>query len=97
MSGPKLIWLIFTEARGFPVAQLLKKLPAMRETWVRSLGRAPGEGKGYPLHCSGLENCMDCTVHGVTVSDTTERLLLSLSLLKLTYVPGSVPGSGSKR
>ena len=24
------------------------------------LGRCPGEGKGYPLHCSGLENSMDC-------------------------------------
>ena len=23
-------------------------------------GRSPGEGKGYPLHYSGLENSMDC-------------------------------------
>ena len=23
------------------------------------LGRSPGEGKGYPLLCSGLENSMD--------------------------------------
>ena len=34
------------------------------------LGRSPGEGKGYPLLYSGLENSMDCTVHGVTMSQT---------------------------
>ena len=28
-------------------------------------GRSPGEGIGYPLQCSGLENSMDCIVHGV--------------------------------
>ena len=28
------------------------------------------EGKGYPLHCSGLENSMDCTVRGVSKSWT---------------------------
>jgi len=26
------------------------------------LGRSPGEGKGYPLQYSGLENSMDCIV-----------------------------------
>ena len=40
-------------------------------------GRSAGEGKGYPLQCSGLENAMDCIVHGVTELDRTERLLLS--------------------
>ena len=30
------------------------------------LGRSPGEGKGYPLQYSGLENSMNCIVHGVT-------------------------------
>ena len=39
-------------------------------------GRSPGEGTGYPLQCSGLENSMDCIVHGVAESDTTERLAL---------------------
>ena len=33
-------------------------------------GRSPGEGHGYPLQCSGLENFMDCTVHGVSKSRT---------------------------
>ena len=37
---------------------------------IPGLGRSPGEGKGYPLQYSGLENAMDCTVHGVTKSWT---------------------------
>ena len=40
------------------------------------LGRSPGEGEGYPLQYSGLENSMDCIVHEVPESDTTERLSL---------------------
>ena len=34
------------------------------------LRRSPGEGIGSPLQYSGLENSMDCTVHGVTKSQT---------------------------
>ena len=84
------------------VAQLVKNSPAMRETWVGSLGwedplekgktpafldfpcgsagkeftcnegdhgsipglgRSPGEGKGYPLQYSNLENSLHCIVH----------------------------------
>ena len=37
---------------------------------IPRLGRSPGEGKGYPLQYSGLENSMDCIVHGVTRSRT---------------------------
>ena len=33
---------------------------------IPGLGRSSGEGKGYPLQYSGLENSMDCIVHGVT-------------------------------
>ena len=32
---------------------------------ILELGRSPGEGKGFPLQYSGLENSMDCIVHGV--------------------------------
>ena len=31
---------------------------------IPRLGRSPGEGKGYPLQYSGLENSMDCIVMG---------------------------------
>ena len=37
---------------------------------IPGLGRSPGEGKGYPLQYSGLENSLDCMVHGVTKSRT---------------------------
>ena len=40
---------------------------------IPRLGRSPEDGKGYPLQDSGLENSMDYT-HGVTESDTTERV-----------------------
>ena len=32
------------------------------------LGRSPGEGKVYPLQYSGLENSIDCIVHGIAKS-----------------------------
>ena len=37
---------------------------------IPRLGKSPGEGKGYPLQYSGLENSMDCTAHRVTKSQT---------------------------
>ena len=45
---------------------------------IAGLGRSPGEGKGYPLQYSALEKSMDCIVHGVTESDMTEWLSLSV-------------------
>ena len=54
------------------VAQLIKESArnagALGST--PGLGRCPGEGKGYPLQYSGLENSMDCIVHAVTKSRT---------------------------
>ena len=37
---------------------------------IPGLGRSPGEGKGYPLQYSGLDNSMDCIIHGVKKSWT---------------------------
>ena len=50
------------------VAYLVKNPPAMGS--IPGLGRSPGEGKGYSLQYSGLENSMDCVIHGVTKSQT---------------------------
>ena len=59
------------------VAQRLKRLPAMRETWVQSLGQEDPLEKemANPLQYSCLENPMGrgawwATVHGVTKSRT---------------------------
>ena len=60
-----------------PVAQLVKNLPAMLQTWVQSVGcEDPLEKEReslslpLPLQYSGLENSMDCIVRGVTKSRT---------------------------
>ena len=37
---------------------------------ISGLGISPGEGKGYPLQYSGMENSMDSIVHGVAKSQT---------------------------
>ena len=51
---------------------------------IPGLGRSPGEGKGYPLQYSGLENSMDYTVHGIAESDTTEHFHFHLMQSQLT-------------
>ena len=70
-SAVNLYWALPT-CRASLIAQLVKNLPAMQETWVRSLGWEDpfGEGKGYSLQYSGLENSMDCVVHRVKESQT---------------------------
>ena len=59
---------------------------------IPGLGRSPGEGKGYRLQYSGLENSMDCIVHGVANSQTRlERFSLHYSMYSLHLLPLS-PG-----
>ena len=41
------------------VVQLVKKLPAMQETWVQSLGGEDPLEKGKATQYSGLENSME--------------------------------------
>ena len=54
------------------VAQPVKNLPAIWETWLRSLSWEDPlkKEKGYPLQYSGLVNSKDCITHGVTKSQT---------------------------
>ena len=47
---------------------------------IPGLGRSPGEGKCYSLQYSGLENSMDCIVHGVAKSRTRLSSFHYLSL-----------------
>ena len=39
---------------------------------ISGLGKSPEEGKGYQFQFSGLQNSMDCVVHGVRELDMTE-------------------------
>ena len=57
---------------------------------IPGLGRSSGEGKGYPLQYSGLENPMDYSPWGHKESNTTERL--SLSRL-ISQWPPSLPST----
>ena len=52
---------------------------------IPGLARSPGEGKGYPLQYSGLENFMDSIVLGVSESVTTEWLSLHYGLSRSMY------------
>ena len=51
------------------MAQLVKNPPATCETWVESLGWEDHLERGKAT-LSGMENPMDCIVHGVTNSRT---------------------------
>ena len=74
-SGVAKKYVIYWASGG----SVVKNLPAMQETACNSgdvdsipeSGRSPGEGNGYSLQYSCLENSMDrgpwrATVHGVT-------------------------------
>ena len=76
LNGMK-INFTFSSIRASLVAQMVKHLPAIQETWVQSLGQedSPGEGNGNPLQYSCLENPMDggawkAAVHGVAEGRT---------------------------
>ena len=66
---------------GFPCGSAGKEFTCNVEDLgsIPGLVRSPGEGKGYPLKYSGLENSMDCA-WGHKESDTTEQHSLSLHL-----------------
>ena len=44
---------------------MVQNPPVMQEARgsIPGLGRSPGEGNGYPLQCSGLENSMNSPLH----------------------------------
>ena len=65
-------WLPSPVFLGFPCGSAGKE-----STWnaddlgsISGLERSPGEGKGYLLQYSGLENSMDCIAYGVAKSRT---------------------------
>ena len=58
--------------KGFPDSSVGKESTCIARdpSSISGSGRSPGEGKGYPLQYSGLENSMDCIVHGAAKSWT---------------------------
>ena len=73
--------------RASLVAQIVKNLPAMQETWVQSLGQEDPQKKGMeptPVFLHGEfhgQRSLAAAVHEVTESDMTEQLTLSLSFI----------------
>ena len=57
---------------GFPGSSVGKESAcnAGDPSLIPGLGRSPGEGIGYPLQYSGLENSMNSIVHGIAKSWT---------------------------
>ena len=62
-----IVCFLLLECRGFPDSSVGKESTcnAGDPGLVPGLVRSPGEGKGYPLQYSGLENSMDYIVQGV--------------------------------
>ena len=58
--------------RGFPCGSAGKESTCNEGDLgsIPGLGRSAGEGKGYPLQYSGLDNSMDCILYGVAKSRT---------------------------
>ena len=87
---------------GFPGGPVSKESPQCRRLGsIPGSGRSPGGGNGYPLWYSGLENFMECTVHGVAKSQTwlsnfkdfpVAKMVENLPVIQETQ--GSIPGSG---
>ena len=65
-------WLTLLYGMGFPCGSAGKESAHNVGDLgsIPGLGRSPGEGKGYSLQYSDLENSMYCIVHGVTKSWT---------------------------
>ena len=80
LSPGMALFLLLGEGIGYPlqyslvslVAQLVKNPPSVWETWVRSLGWTDPLEKEKATHSTipGLENSMDCVVHGVAKNQT---------------------------
>ena len=64
--------LRFKKQKDFPCGSAGKEFACNSEELgsIPELGWSPGEGKGCPLQYSGLENTVDCIVHGVTKNQT---------------------------
>ena len=86
------------------MAQQVKNLPTMQEMWVpiSGSGSSPRKENGNPLQYSYLGNPTDrgawqATVHGLTESDTTEKLSMHAQMPKEQPERFKIPASGKAR
>ena len=81
------LWQFYRPYPASLAAPLIENPPACwRPGSIPGLGRYPGEGKGYPLQCSGLENSVDWVVHGAAKSWT------QLSAFHFHFTLSNIPG-----
>ena len=81
------LWQFYRPYPASLAAPLMENPPACwRPGSIPGLGRYPGEGKGYPLQCSGLENSVDWVVHGAAKSWT------QLSAFHFHFTLSNIPG-----
>ena len=72
LEKARVFWKQVSILQGFPCGLAGKESSCIAEDLVSipGLGRSPGEAEGYSLQYSGLENSMDCIIHGVEKSQT---------------------------
>ena len=72
LFGSLFFWFTCNSSAVFPGSSASKESTCNAGDMgsIPGLGRSPGEGNGYPLQYSGLQNSMACIVHGVTKSRT---------------------------
>ena len=66
------------DEEGFPTGSVVKNMPEIQETAcnagnvtsILGSGRSPGEGNGYPLQYSCLENSMDRRAGGLQSTES---------------------------
>ena len=77
-------FVVFTIPKGFPCGSAGKESACNAGDLgsIPGLGRSPGERKGHPFQYSGLENSMDCIVHGVAKS---QKRLSNFHFISLHY------------
>ena len=66
------VFCLHLYVHGFPQSSVGKvsTCSARHLSLIPGLGKSAGEGIGYPLQYSGLENSKDCIVHGDKKSQT---------------------------
>ena len=98
------LWLILDWLIGFPGGSTGKESSCYMGDLgsIPELGRYPGEGKGYPLQYSALENSVDCSVQSlshvrlfatpwITAHKASLSITNSWSSLRLTSIESVMP------